>query len=113
MNPLRPLALSLLALAAFYAAWFANDAHLLTGLLVFVLPPLALAVAAWRGWGRAGFTAGVFALFWFSHGVMLAWSDPARRAMALLEVVLALVVVYASCIPGMRARREKRRGNAG
>lgn len=110
MKPLRPLAFALLALALFYAAWFARDVHLLTGLLVFVLPPLLLAIAAWRGWSRAGFTAGVFALLWFSHGVMLAWSDPARRAMACVEIVLALVVVYASCIPGMRARRAKREG---
>ena len=44
---------------------------------------------------------------------MLAWSDPARRAMALVEIVLALVVVYASCIPGMRARRAKREGPRG
>jgi uncharacterized membrane protein len=54
----------------------------------------------------------VFALLWFSHGVMLAWSEPAQRGMALLEVALALAVIYASCLPGMQARREKRR-NAG
>ena len=112
MKALRPLAFALLALALFYAAWFAGDEHLLTGLLVFALPPFLLAIAAWRGWHRAGFAAGVFALLWFSHGVMLAWSEPAQRGMALLEVALALAVIYASCLPGMQARREKRR-NAG
>ena len=79
MKALRPLAFALLALALFYVAWFAGDEHLLTGLLVFALPPLLLAIAAWRGWHRAGFAAGVFALLWFSHGVMLAC--PARLAL--------------------------------
>ena len=113
MNPLRPLALALLALAVFYGIWFANDAHLLTGLLVFVLPPLLLAIAAWRGWRRASFTAGVFALLWFCHGVMLAWSEPAERWMALVEVALSLVIIYAACMPGARVRRDKQRSKAG
>ncbi|HSD16910.1 MAG TPA: DUF2069 domain-containing protein [Thermomonas sp.] len=113
MTPLRPLAFSLLALAAFYGLWFANDAHLLTGLLVFIMPPLLLAIAAWRGWRRASFTAGVLALLWFCHGVMLAWSEPSQRWMALVEVALALAIIYAACLPGARARREKKSGQAG
>ena len=76
-------------------------------MLLLVLPPLLLAVAAWRGWPRAGFAAGVFALLWFSHGVMLAWSEPAERGYALIEIALALVVVYASSIDGIRARFGK------
>ena len=72
-----------------------------------------LAIAAWRGWHRAGFIAGVFALLWFSHGVMLAWSEPAQRWMALVEVTLSLVIIYAACMPGARARREKQHSKAG
>ena len=105
MTPARLLALLLLALAAFHAAWFTGGPHALAGLLVFALPPLLLAAAALLGWRRAGFTAGVLALLWFSHGVMLAWSEPAQRAMALGEVALALAIVYAACLPGIRARR--------
>ena len=112
MKALRPLAFELLALALFYAAWFAGDEHLLTGLLVFALPPFLLAIAAWRGWHRAGFAAGVLALLWFSHGVMLAWSEPAQRLMALVEVALALAIFYAACLPGAHARREKQRAKA-
>lgn len=108
MSASRPLVYALLALVAFYLAWFAGDAHLLTGLLAFALPPFLLAIAAWRGWHRAAFVAGVLALLWFSHGVMLAWSDPARRWMALVEVALSLAIVYAACLPGARARREKK-----
>ena len=107
MSTSRPLVFALLALAVFYLLWFAGDAHWLTGLLAFALPPFLLAIAAWRGWHRAGFIAGVFALLWFSHGVMLAWSEPAERAYAFVEIVLSLMVVYASSIDGIRARFGK------
>ena len=107
MTSKRLLALALLALAALFGLWFARGAHARAAALLLVLPPLLLAMAAWRGWPRAGFVSGVFALFWFSHGVMLAWSEPAQRVFALVEVVLALVVVYASSIDGIRARFGK------
>ena len=113
MSSSRPLAWALLALVVFYLLWFAGDAHLLTGLVAFALPPFLLAIAAWRGWHRASFVAGVFALLWFCHGVMLAWSEPAQRWMALVEVALSLVIIYAACLPGARARRGKKLGKAG
>jgi uncharacterized membrane protein len=104
MTSKRLLMFALLALAVLFGLWYMRGAHALAALVVLVLPPLLLAIAAWRGWARAGFVGGVFALFWFSHGVMLAWSEPSQRAFALIEVLLALVVVYASSIDGMRAR---------
>ena len=104
MNSKRLLAIALLALAVLFGLWAARGAHLLASLLVLVLPPLLLALAAWRGWPRAGFVAGVLALFWFSHGVMQAWSEPVGRGFALGEIVLALAVVYTACIDGIRAR---------
>lgn len=113
MSSSRPLAWALLALVVFYLLWFAGDAHLLTGLVAFALPPFLLAIGAWRGWHRASFVAGVFALLWFCHGVMLAWSEPAQRWMALVEVALSLVIIYAACLPGARARRGKKLGKAG
>ena len=88
----RLLALALFAVAVLYGLWLGRGAHVLA------------AVAAWRGWPRAGFVAGVAALLWFSHGVMLAWSEPAQRMPALLLVVLALAVVFASSLDGIRAR---------
>lgn len=97
----------LLALAATFAAWFARSGHVLAGMLVFALPPLLLAIAAWRGWSRANFVAGVCALLWFSHGVMTAWAEPAQRVFAWIELLLALAVVYATSIDGYRARRGK------
>ncbi len=109
MNSQRLLAFALLALAVLFGLWFARGAHALAAMLVLVLPPLLLAIGAWRGWPRARFVAGVFALLWFSHGVMMAWSVPAERMFALIEVALALVVVYASSIDGIRARFGKTR----
>ena len=104
----RPLAAWLLALALLYALWFARDRHAVAALLVFVLPPLLLAIGAWRGWPRAGFFAGVFALLWFSHGVMVAWTDAGQRGFALGAIALALGIVYASSINGIRSRFGKR-----
>lgn len=99
---------ALLAQAALYAAWFRDDRHLLASLLVFALPPLLLAWPVWRGRARAAFWAGVLALFWFSHGVMVAWAHPAQRAWAWGGIVLALAALLAACWPGVRARSGTR-----
>ena len=69
-----------------------------------VLPPSLLAVAAWRGGRRAGFWPGVLALFWFSHGVMVAWTRPGEALFAWLEIVLSLLVVGAVSWAGLQAR---------
>ncbi|QIL21303.1 DUF2069 domain-containing protein [Thermomonas sp. HDW16] len=107
MNSKRLLSIALIALAVLFGLWAGRGGHVMAAVLLLVLPPLLLAVAAWRGWPLAGFVAGVFALPWFSHGVMLAWSEPAERAFALIEIALALVVVYASSIDGIRVRFGK------
>lgn len=101
------LVASLVALAALYAAWFLPRESI--ALLVFGLPPALLALAAWRGAARAGFFAGVLALLWFSHGVMVAWTRPPERLFAWLEIVFALAVVWFASAPGLRARFSKRR----
>jgi len=104
------LAAALLALAVLYAAWFHDDRHRLAALLVFALPPLlALAGVLYGGTiaAKAAFWAGVLGLFWFSHGVMIAWSDPARAGWAWAEIALSLVVIVAGSWPGLRARFGK------
>lgn len=113
MNPKHYLVTALLALAALYGLWFARDARLVAALLVFVLPPTLLAVAAAGGWRRAGFTAAVLALLWFSHGVMLLYAEPALRLPAGIETLLALAIIHAACLPGIRAWRSKRRCKPG
>ncbi|WP_211365760.1 DUF2069 domain-containing protein [Pseudoxanthomonas suwonensis] len=104
----RVLGIALLALAVLYVAWFHDDRHAAAALLVFALPPLLLAVPAWRGGRKAAFWSGVLALFWFSHGVMHAWAHPEGALFAWVEIVLALVVVMASSWPGLRARFGRR-----
>lgn len=100
---------ALLGLVALYAVWFHDDRHRIAALLVFALPPLLLALGALARRRTASFWAGVFALAWFSHGVMSAWTHPETRAFALIEVVLALVVVFAANASGLRGRFAKRR----
>ena len=105
----RVLVAALLALAALHAAWFGPQPRPWPALAVFALPPLLLALARWRrGGNAASFWAGVLALAWFSHGVMVAWTRPAERGFALAEVALALVVVLSSNWGGLRARFARR-----
>lgn len=103
----RLLLAALFALVGLYVFWFANDPW--PALLVFAAPPLLLALAAWRGSGRAAFWAAVLALFWFSHGVMVAWTRPLESGLASIEIMLSLVVIFAASLPGLVARFGGRR----
>lgn len=108
MPPLRTaLVASLALLAVLYALWFFP--HEPVALVVFGLPPALLALAVRRSGARPAFFAGVLALLWFSHGVMVAWTRPPERTFALCEVVLALAIVAFASIPGLRGRFAKRR----
>lgn len=103
-RPRATLTLALFLLAALYASWFGMRSQWVA-LAVFAPPPLWLAIALLRGGGaRAGFWAGVLALAWFSHGVMVAWTRPPERALALGEVTLAVAIVFAASLTGLRAR---------
>jgi uncharacterized membrane protein len=98
------LAIALVALVALYAVWFVARAEWVA-LAVFAIPPAWLAIALLRGGGaRTGFWAGVFALAWFTHGVMVAWTRPPERWLALGEVLLAIAIVLAASLAGLRAR---------
>jgi len=109
---LRVLMLALLLLGGVFAAWFADDRHWLASQLVFTLPPLALAAAllAWRGArARIAFWSSVLALGWFSHGVMSAWSHLDSAPWSWLEILLAIVIVFAASLPGLHSRFGRRR----
>jgi uncharacterized membrane protein len=103
------LCLALFALAALYAWWFARDGQWVA-LAVFALPPLACALACLRGGARAAFWAGVLALLWFSHGVMVAWTRAPERGFALVAVALSVAIVLAASVPGLRRRFGAKRG---
>lgn len=117
MNPYTPpntaasrlLIAALAALAALFAIWFAPTPRPWAALLVFALPPALLAVGQWRGRSTAGYWASVLGLFWFSHGVMVAYSRPPDRWFGIAEVVLALLIIFAASGPGMRARLAQKK----
>ena len=103
----RVLLAGLFGLVALFAFWFAHEG--LHALDWFAGPPLLLAAFNWRGGQKPAFWAGLFALGWFSHGVMVAWSQPEVRELALIEIALALVVFVGATIPGLQARFGGRR----
>jgi len=101
----RLLIAGLLGLVALYVFWFNPEP---VAMAVFAGPPLLLAALCWNGGNRSAFWAGLLALAWFSHGVMVSWSRPEDRPLANIEIVLSLVVVLAASLPGLRARFSKR-----
>jgi uncharacterized membrane protein len=104
----RLLCAALLALVVLYASWFGHDGQR-AALVVFALPPLLLAIALVRGGAaRTAFWAGVLALLWFSHGIMVAWTRPPERLFALGEIGLSLAIVMAASLTGLRARFSKK-----
>ncbi len=114
MKPAKPLlALALLALSALYAFWFLRPGETVAA-CVFGLPPLLLAFGAMRaGAARAACWAGLLALFWFSHGVMIAWSSPSERGLAWIEIALSLAIVALASQAGLRARFGGRKRSGG
>ena len=105
----RVLFAALLMLGLLYAWWFRDDAYRTAAMVVFALPPLLMAALVWQGRRGAGLISGLLALLWFSHGVLVAWVRPAELVPALLEVLLAVVVVLAASLPGLRARFARQR----
>lgn len=108
----RLLALALAALGALYLQWFRDDPHRTAAHVIFVYPPLQLSFLVARGKRWARFLSGVLALLWCSHGVMIAWSDPAQRGYALAETALAILIVFAASADGLRERARKRRAKS-
>ncbi|MEL1265664.1 DUF2069 domain-containing protein [Pseudoxanthomonas putridarboris] len=102
------LAAMLLALAALYAVWFLGDRHYTAVLLVFCLPPVLLSLGVLVRRTSAAFWAGVFALFWFAHAVMVAWSRPAEAGYAWGGIVLSVGIVLATSWPALRGRFRKK-----
>lgn len=103
MSPRIGLCASLCALVLLYAAWFGYDRQWVA-LAIFALPPLWLLRAGLHGKARTGFWAGVLALAWFSHGIMVAWTRTPERSLATIEIALSLAIVVFASLPGLRAR---------
>jgi uncharacterized membrane protein len=107
MSPRRSelvLAAALGVMAGLFVLWFRDATQAVAAMLLFAGPPLLLCFGALRGSRIAAFWSGVFGLFWFSHGVMLAYDRADERGYALAEVVLALLIIVAASWPGLQAR---------
>ena len=81
----------------------------LATLLVFVAPPLLLALSALGRWRHARYLSSVAALGWFSHGVMRAWTDRPDNAPAWAALLLALLIIALASGRSARARLASRR----
>ena len=103
------LGVALFALSVLFSLWYHDSSLRVAAMVFFTLPPLLLLVGVLRGNAKASFWAGVFGLFWFSHGVMEAYAAPHERTFALLEIFLALVIVVASSWPGLSGRFSKKK----
>ena len=102
----RILLAALLLIAGVFAWGFRDSPPVLA---FAAMPPLLLAAALSLRIRTAAFWAGVFALGWFSYGVMEAWTlDGPARTYALAIAALAIVVVFASSWDGMRGRFGRR-----
>lgn len=102
------LGIALFALSVLFSLWFAEDRHRIAALAVFTLPPLLMLAGVLRGSAKAAFWAGVLGLFWFSHGVMVAYGHAGERHYALAEIGLALAVILTASLPGLQARFGRR-----
>ena len=98
----------LLALEAIWHAWlFPPGDHQLSMIALTTLP---LAFSIWIGLSnrrRGVLVGGMLCLAYFSHGVSSAYSEPASRALALIEISLSLVVIGALGWDARGYRRKK------
>lgn len=98
------LAALLQLLAILYALWFYGDRQYTLALLVFSLPPIVLMIGVMAQRRTAAFWAGVLALFWFSHAVMVAWADPVKAKFAWVGIGLSIGIVLATSWPAFAKR---------
>jgi len=99
---------ALAALTLAYLVLFRADPQRGAAITVFVVPPLLLLVLLLAGRSRAAFWAGVAGLIWFSHAVMLVWTKPEVRGLAWAVIVLSVLIVWASSLPGLHARFSRK-----
>ena len=107
------LALALFALSVLFSLWFDASEFRIALLVFFMAPPLLVLAGVLAHYAKASFWAGVLGLFWFSQGVMEAYAVPLERSYAIVEIMLAVVIVLASSWPGISARfRKKNKADA-
>ena len=102
----------LVLLQPLWYLWLAPPANDAGGLaLALTVPPLLLPLLALRrGARRMLLWIGIISLAYFTHGVVAAWTNPAARIPALLEVALCVVLIFTlgAIARAGRQRREPR-----
>lgn len=98
---------ALLALQIVWHGWWLPPAprEFWPTLGLSVLPLLPGLWTCRRSLRRGVLVGGIVCLFYFCHGTSTAYSDPATRIPALMEIALSLLVIGAS---GWDARHYKR-----
>jgi uncharacterized membrane protein len=110
-----------IALAAFWAlfawqfvwhGWWLPPTHMprWLPLAVFVLPLLPPAIGLLRRRPTALFWGAAISLLHLCHAISEGWVDPDARWLALIEGSLALLLIGAVGLDGLRRRRAARRG---
>ena len=99
---------ALAVLQVIWHAWLQPDRHTPLALaLAIALVPLAIPLIWWRRPWLALVIAGMVALFYFCHGVAIAYSVPQERVLAWVEIVLSVIVILGN------ARAPRRRATRG
>ena len=88
--------IALIALQCAWYAWLFPPQRMPVALaLAIAVIPLLLPLLAIRNLRRALILAGMLSLFSFCHGIAESWSSVQERVPALLEVLLALLLIGA------------------
>jgi uncharacterized membrane protein len=99
-------------LAALQVIWHGLGATSTDAAIVITaiaLMPLLLPLIAIRHPARALLWVGMIALFYFCHGVSEAWAVPADRVLALVEIALSVILIFAV---GFGIPKRRRAGQA-
>lgn len=99
--------IALLALQVLWHGWWQPPAAMTqVAAIILSAVPFAIPLVYWGRWERALLVAGVLSLFYFAHGIAVAYAAPGQRTFAVCESVLAVLVILAC------ARMPKRRTTA-
>lgn len=110
----RLLIFALLLLQPAWYLWLAPPVGLppVIAAVAMAAPMIPAALLALFGHRSAGFWGGVAALFYFSHGTMEWWSNPAVTALAATESALATALIFSASWRGLQARAAARQAAA-
>lgn len=85
---------ALVALQGIWHGWLFPARFLPVWLVLAVtVIPLLLPLLALRNVTRALLWVGILSLFYFCHGVAEGWTLPSQRWLALVEIILALLLI--------------------